>query len=327
MAETSKIAWAHATFNPWEGCAKVHTGCANCYAEARAERWNTVKWGPSGTRRRAADSYWKQPLKWDREAKDAGERRRVFCASLADVFEDWQGPIVDSKGHKLWTPRHGYVWDTPLPVSPQGDYSGRRPLTMTDLRESLFHLIDQTPNLDWLLVTKRPENIRKMWMPRERVDGEAVFPGDRYRRNVWLLTSISDQPTANAMIPPLLACRDLAPVLGVSAEPLLGLIGLCDCRSNITPVGWHTQECRLKQLNWLIIGCESDGPRVGRLGTECETEWWAWALDLTRQCQAADVATFVKQVPMSGMVAHDPEAWREDMRLRQYPGEVGPRGA
>ncbi len=133
MAENSKIEWTHHTFNPVLGCQKVGKGCDNCYAEGWAKRSGLVKWGAGEARRVTSDAYWKQPLKWDREAAAAGERRRVFCASLADVFDN------------AWPP---------------------------GIRERLFALIKATPHLDWLLLTKRPGNIAKM-LPPDWGDGYA----------------------------------------------------------------------------------------------------------------------------------------------------------
>lgn len=88
MAENSNIEWTDHTFNPWIGCTKVSQGCKFCYAETLMDqRYGKAKWGPKGTRNRTSVSYWKQPLKWNREAAAEGMRKRVFCASLADVFE------------------------------------------------------------------------------------------------------------------------------------------------------------------------------------------------------------------------------------------------
>lgn len=126
MVENSSIEWTHHTFNPVTGCQKVGPGCDNCYAEGWAKRSGLVKWGPGEERRPTSDAYWRQPLKWDRVAAAAGERRRVFCASLADVFDN--------------------AW-------PAG------------IRERLFDLIKATPHLDWMLLTKRPGNIARMLPP------------------------------------------------------------------------------------------------------------------------------------------------------------------
>lgn len=121
MGQDSKIEWTHHTFNPWWGCVKVSDGCTHCYAESFSKRYGHKIWGVDAERRFFGDKHWNEPLKWNREAEKAGERRRVFCASMADVFEN---------RHDLHEPR-----------------------------ARLFSLIKDTPMLDWLLLTKRPKNI------------------------------------------------------------------------------------------------------------------------------------------------------------------------
>lgn len=95
MGKNSAIEWTHHTMNPWRGCTKVSDGCKNCYAMVLSDRYKGRHgiWGPKGTRIVASDSMWREPLKWNCEAKALGERHRVFCCSLADVFEDWKGPM------------------------------------------------------------------------------------------------------------------------------------------------------------------------------------------------------------------------------------------
>lgn len=90
MGVNTKIEWTTHTFNPWRGCTRISEGCRFCYAETLSRRNPAVLgvWGDEGTRVVASESMWRQPIKWDREAAAAGERRRVFCASLADAFED-----------------------------------------------------------------------------------------------------------------------------------------------------------------------------------------------------------------------------------------------
>src|SRR5262245_31589836 len=235
MAQETKIAWTDATFNPWVGCSKVHTGCAHCYAEADMDhRRGRVKWGPHGTRSRTSDTYWLGPLTWNRKAKDEGRRWRVFCCSLADVFEDWTGPVINHKGDRLaFDPRDIDIFRRHRPYPcPSGSFLPPHDFqwtTLSDLRKDLFRLIDQTPHLDWLLLTKRPENVRRMWdysrkLKTERVSQNEGDNIDPYRPNVQLGTSVSDQPTAEKAVPELLQCRDLCPVLFLSAEPLLGPI-------------------------------------------------------------------------------------------------------
>jgi protein gp37 len=102
MAENSGISWTDNTFNPWMGCTKVSPACKFCYAERDMDhRHGKVAWGPSGTRVLTSDQNWQKPVKWNREADKSGKRLRVFCASLADVFEDWQGPIVGPHGNRI----------------------------------------------------------------------------------------------------------------------------------------------------------------------------------------------------------------------------------
>lgn len=125
MAENSKISWCDHTFNPWLGCTKVSQGCKHCYAESlMGHRWGKVQWGPEGTRVRTSEANWRKPLQWNRRAEKEGRRYKVFCASLADVFED-------------------------------------RP-ELVEWRVELFRLIVHTPALDWLLLTKRPQHVMEL---------------------------------------------------------------------------------------------------------------------------------------------------------------------
>lgn len=333
MAENSKIEWTHHTFNPWRGCAKVHEGCAHCYAEREAKRFPDVRgiWGPNGTRVVASESMWHEPVKWNRlvscNVAHGGPRPRVFCASLADVFEDWHGKIVS---HKRWTVR----------VAPNGHLgnAGFRNATMDDLRARLFTMIDATPNLDWLLVTKRPENVHRMWpwhcpcgnlgtqqdevgMGRCEACGHEIEDEDCYRKNVWLLTSVSNQATADAMIPPLLWSRDLCPVLGLSAEPLLGPIEFSNVTHRSDAIS-QLGKTALSGIDWVIVGGESGhGARPCDLG---------WIRSIRDQCQAASVACFIKQLGANPIAASgslrfldkkggDWETWPDDLRIRQYP--------
>lgn len=139
MGAQTAIAWTDRTFNPWIGCARVSPGCANCYAETLTKRTGMAKWGVNGTRTVTSNSYWRQPLKWDRAAVDAGRPALVFCASLADVFER----------------RHD----------------------VHDARQRLFELIEQTPHLIWQLLTKRPENVRDM-VPVRWLLGDPGWPSN-----------------------------------------------------------------------------------------------------------------------------------------------------
>lgn len=333
MGENSNIEWTDHTFNPWRGCTKVHAGCTNCYAEVNySVKMHGIKWGPNGTRVVAADSGWEKPVAWNRQAEAEGVRRKVFCASLADVFEDWQGPMLNAKGEQLFT-----------------DDSGSVPITMAHCRQRLFSLIDATPWLDWILVTKRPENIRRMW--GMKTDFRPIFPGapgklgaatecmvsQARRSNVWLLTSVSDQASADKQIPELLKCRDLAPVLGISAEPLLGPIDLQSTPDPLGDADWKMDVLRPYRwrnirpagpvvypdwrhvgrpwLDWVIVGGES-GPHARPMHPD-------WARSIRDQCVDAGVPFFFKQGSKAGWSDFKNfDSFPPELRLRQFPEAV-----
>lgn len=300
MGIETKIQWCHHTWNPWRGCTKVSPGCANCYAETQSRRNPAVlgEWGPEGRRVLAAENYWKLPHQWHRAAVAAGEGRRVFCASLADVFED-NDQVVDARER---------VWDT----------------------------IDQTPALDWLLLTKRPENLGHM-VPWCR--DHAGQYRERFWPNVWLGTSVEDQARADERIPKLLEIP--AAVRFLSIEPLLGPIDLGRCwwRTNGESEASPYFDARIG-IDWVIVGGES-GPDA----RPCDL---AWIRSIVEQCKAAGVACFVKQIgsrpavqtgwtggpywaeyPITLGQLHDPKGgdpdeWPADLRVREFPT---PRGA
>ena len=222
MAENSRIEWTTHTFNPWIGCQKVSPGCDNCYAETLSNRRGWTQWGPEGERVRTAPSTWKNPLRWDRAAARLGERHRVFCASLADVFDN---------------------------QAPEG------------AREDLWELIRQTPSLDWQLLTKRPQNLKRMLPPDWGTDG---YP------NVWLGISAENQEEYDRRWPLLAAAP--AALRFISYEPALGPVTL----------GGHENH-----PDWVIWGGES-GPRPRPMQP-------GWARRITQECQDLGIAVFGKQ--------------------------------
>lgn len=184
MGERTTIGWTHHTFNAWIGCHKVSPACKHCYAEAFAKRTGKDVWGADKPRYFVGEDTWKKPLKWNREAEKVGERRRVFCGSMMDVLELHNDGVMRVE---------------------------------QDLaRSRLWLLIEQTPHLDWLLLTKRPEN------------AEECLPEDWWRDgcpdNVWFGTTVENQEYADVRIPHLLKVK--ARVLFLSCEPLLGPIDL-----------------------------------------------------------------------------------------------------
>ncbi len=273
MAENSKIEWTHHTFNPWRGCTKVSQGCKNCYAEKLSGRSPAVlgQWGPDGTRVIASASMWREPLKWDRLAQQAGERHRVFCASLADVFEGRE------------TMPDGW-WDL-----------------VQSARQRLAGLIRLTSNLDWLLLTKRPENAARML-------AEMFGPNrSTWPRNFRVGTSVENQETADERLPHLIS---LDWPNFVSAEPLLsevdfttGLLWYRDCLCVTAPGEygrWDSEtnvvECGRCEstgksdevgIDWVIVGGES--------GTGARPMHPDWARSIRDQCQAAGIPYLFKQ--------------------------------
>ena len=224
MGENSKIEWTDHTFNPWVGCTKVSAGCKNCYAESlmtRKPRWADT-WGPQGKRIRTSKANWRKPFIWNSQAEQDGKRYKVFCGSLCDICE--------------------YKDDQP---------------ELDDWRGDLFGIIDQTPMLDWLLLTKRPE------------DAPYAVPA---WDNVWWGISVENQEQANKRIPELLKVP--ARIRFLSCEPLLGPV-------NLQIDYWLTG------IDWVIVGGES-GPnrRPMDLG---------WARSIRDQCQAAGIPFFGKQ--------------------------------
>lgn len=317
MAENSTIEWTTHTFNPWLGCTKVSPGCQNCYAEALMDkRYGKVKWGKGQPRKLTSDSNWKQPIKWNRAALNAkcgdcdpciagqpcaiGARPRVFCASLAD----W----LDGEVHIEWLAR-------------------------------LLKLIHDTPNLDWLLLTKRPENFFERFKGvvghfcRGQKGNSAIAGmsdwsfdwagGYNMPKNVWIGTTVEDQKRADERIPELLEIP--ARIRFLSVEPMLEgidfrwLIG-CD---DFGPLEYK------EGIHWAIFGGES-GPGARPLDVE-------WIRDGVRQCKAAGVRAFVKQLgarpyqspERDGATGYqlqikdkkggDWSEWPEDLRIREFP--------
>lgn len=234
MAENSKIEWTDHTFNPWWGCTRVSPACDHCYAETFSHRLGLDLWGDGGVRRPMSESYWKQPIRWNTKALAAGVRYRVFCASMADVFE--HSAELDAWRTRLW------------------------------------QLVDATPQLDWLLLTKRPQNVVRMtpW-------------GRDWPLNVWVGTTVENQAMARKRLKHLAKVPSV--VRFVSCEPLLGPLDL-------------SRELVSGVINWTIAGGES-GPRSRPSAPD-------WFRSLRDQCVTAGVPFHFKQwgdwAPLDGIV-------------------------
>ena len=221
MARNSPIEWTHHTFNPWWGCTKVSPACTHCYAEKWSRRVGLSLWGEEEPRRFFGDRHWREPINWNAEAERSGVRRRVFCASMADVFE----PREDLN---LW-------------------------------RTRLWSLIEQTPWLDWLLLTKRPEHIGDL-VPWEKAWPDNIWLGVTAENQLWLVRRVEQlarYPTVVRFIScePLLTPLDLAPTLGT--------------------------------INWVIAGGES--------GAKARPSHPDWFRNLRDQCIGSEIAFHFKQ--------------------------------
>lgn len=281
----TKIEWADHTFNPWRGCAKVSPACQNCYAEVLSRRNPAMLgiWGQHGTRVLAGNDSWRKVKQWDADAKSKGIKYKVFCASFADVFEDWQGPVVSHKGEQMHVPVHSHQLGSKW--IPESDCnSGEPPLTMAHVRQALFDLIDETPNLIWLLLTKRPHNILRLMPGTGWLDAETqAIP---VRNNVWFGTTVENQATANERIPELLKVP--ARLRFLSCEPLLEEVKIADV-SGWGNAGkwWGGTVLGPAGIGWVITGGES--------GSEARPMHPEWAFSLRDQCRDANVPFFFKQ--------------------------------
>ncbi len=239
MAKKTSISWTDHTFNPWIGCTKVSEECKYCYAETLASSYPAIRteWGKGKPRRPASENSWKDPIRWNKSAKREGIRRKVFCASMADVFD---------------------------PEAPEGH------------RARLFELIRKTPNLDWLLLTKRPEFIREQL---EEIGVWDLLP----LPNVWVGFTAGNQENFDKRWPVI---REIPAVVRFcSYEPALGPI--------ILPPD------TVGQLDWLICGGETHPQKY--MGRKMEP---AWAQEIRNQCLQKRVSFFFKQwgnwIPESG---------------------------
>lgn len=242
MVQGSKIEWTDHTFNPWIGCQRVARECDHCYAEAQNRRFvGGVNWGPGAFRRRTASAYWNEPRRWNAAgaAFEAahGRRQRVFCASLADVFDN---AVPEHWRHELW------------------------------------QLIAATPALDWMMLTKRPQNIAR-FLPAGWGDGWA---------NVALGVTAGTLAGAKRDIPVLQ--RIPARRRFISMEPLLERVDICEELG----IWWNQTEGRWIRrgdsgIHLIIVGGES-GPGARPMHP-------AWVRSLRDQAHAAAVPFCFKQ--------------------------------
>lgn len=265
-----------ATFNPWWGCVKAGPECANCYAKAFDHRLNGGHWGKDAPRRFFGDKHWNDPVRLDRHAEQLGVRLRVFCASMADVFE--HRPDLVEHRHRLW------------------------------------RLIAGTPHIDWLLLTKQPGNIERMvpWHNWAGPEADALVEVLPPYKNVWLGVTAGTQAGADERIP--LLRRTGAALHFVSYEPALEAVDFSEYMWPVHPqwqvrhgtlenalkvapetVTYHRQglvSADARLIKWLIGGSES-GPKA----RPAELDWYRAA---RLQCDRAGVPFLLKQFAENG---------------------------
>lgn len=269
MSDRTGIEWTDATWNPLRGCSSVSEGCRNCYAERVAARFS----GPGQPYERLAATALDHPLHWRKP-------RRICVNSMSDLFhqdvsDEWIDRVFAAMA---LAPQHQFQVLTKRP--------GR-------MLEYIARRDDQgrVPALDYAVLIA--------------VTGQYTTPAIDLRcgwplPNVWLGTSVKDQPTADARIPHLLATP--AAVRFVSAEPLLGPVDL-----TAYMFGAHQTEetdwCA-RRLDWLIVGGES-GPGARPMHPD-------WARSLRDQCAAASVPFFMKQMAREAPIP-------DDLMVRKFP--------
>ncbi len=280
MGKKTGIAWCDSTFNPWIGCEKISPACDNCYAATYAKRIGEASlW--QGNRRRTGESNWRQPLKWNIQAAKDGTRPRVFCASLADVFDN--------------------------AVDPQW-------------RRDLFELIRRTSQLDWLLLTKRIGNASRMlseafwnesWSERPLPNvwiGATICNQAEADRDIPKLLQV---PAAVRFlsIEPQLELIDLTEHLWGRAIPCNGCDPFYECECGYTARSKLAGEAC---LHWVICGGES--------GHHARPLAEGWAVDLRTQCLEADVKFFFKQGSEANWPAYDDySTYPPTLQVREFP--------
>lgn len=263
MGENSAIEWTTHTFNPWVGCTKVSPGCDHCYAEGWAKRSGLVTWGAD--RRRTSAANWRKPLKWDAEAVATATRPRVFCASLADVFDN----------------------EVPL-----------------EWRTDLFRLIYATPHLDWLLLTKRIGNVERAlsvmgdaMLPPNVWLGITVVNQEEADRDIPKLLRA---PAAVRF----LSCEPLLEMVSLDHDWLVGeyFTHVESCNDDMCALNGDYHSCvgqvvQQPHVDWIIVGGESGGN-----AREMNPDW---ARLLREQCRDTDTAFFMKQMTKKAEIPAD----------------------
>ena len=310
MGENSKIHWTDHTWNPWWGCVRISPACCNCYAENLAKRMGLNLWGPYADRKEWTEKNWQMPFKWNEAARQSGRKATVFCASMADIFED----------------------------HPQANA----------LRARAMETMEACDWLIWLLLTKRPENISRM-VPEgwRRAGWRNVWYGVTGETRGWASERVSQLlliPAAGRFISiePLLdeqmeVYRMLTPptragLLGHVFYPLRGLAAVPDCDWNIAKIDWvivggesggNARPFSIPAAHRIIDQCKSANVPVflkqmgakPRLGPDETLEAWPTHV----KCKTQKGVDKGHQIILRDCAGGDWDEWPPELRVREYP--------
>jgi protein gp37 len=306
--ENSKIEWCDHTFNPWVGCSRVSPGCEHCYAEAQDKRFGKDRWGKGKLRSRTSNGNWDHVLSWNRGAERNMFRQCDVCGHRE--FRKWDSSLPPGGLSCCSNKECVSLPETDsFPVRPRvfcasmGDWLDDE--VPIEWLADLLELITATPMLDWLLLTKRPENWKKRIQNAKMLGGSisqaiGLWELDVPPVNVWVGTTVEDQQRADERIPALLQIP--ARVRFLSCEPLLGTVDLYD-------TDWV--DCMgHPNIQWVICGGES-GPHARLMHPE-------WVRDIRDQCRTAKVPFFFKQ--WGGPRKHVAGAELDGETFRKFPG-------
>ena len=301
MAEWTKIGWCDMTFNLWIGCEEVSEGCRYCYAKRDARKyWPTMDlWGKGSSRKSLSEGYWRKLFSWNKKAESLGRPLTVFVGSMCDIMEIHSNEKINQ--------------------------------FMNSNRKRLYTAIEQTPNLIYLLLTKRPENYEKL-LPREWTSAgyadiyNKLPEGAPIPSNVWLGCTMENQKNFDQRMPVMewIARQFHAAGMFLSLEPLLGPINTTDwLYPNIENDEDHYIENRVP--DWIIVGGES-----GEFGKARMMEI-DYARRIIEDCKEAEVPVYFKQTGSAFAKYHqlnsdtgkDISEWPETLRIQQFPEIFG----
>jgi protein gp37 len=278
LAETTEISWTHSTFNPWYGCTKVSPGCDHCYAEHLMDkRFHKVKWGAGEPRKRS--ETWDQPLLWNRKAAASGKPWRVFCASLADVF--------DNEVPEEW-------------------------------RQDLYALIGKTPHLTWMLLTKRIGNAPRIRWPKNVWIGATMINQEEYDRDKAKLLA-TDAHVRFISAEPLLGPIKLGDARGLDWVIVGGESGANARIFDPSWARSIRDQCATAGIACFVKQLGRSPQEVAYPGNVTDTEASRWMADGWSRIWEANTSHWRRFYRLKDRSGATPEEWPADLRVQQFP--------